>query len=82
MFTANERSIAVMQLDGIPRLKYQQKADTVYAIPYCSTFLDEVQDARTGKALWKAFSAIFDDSLIKVPMTATPLLESPNVSLI
>ncbi|KAH7868735.1 uncharacterized protein C8R40DRAFT_1074610 [Lentinula edodes] len=78
MFTANERSIAFMQVDGIPRLRYQQKADTVYAMPYCSTFLDEVQDARTGKALWKAFSAIFDDSLIKVPMTATPLLESPN----
>ncbi|KAH7880193.1 uncharacterized protein C8R40DRAFT_1165093 [Lentinula edodes] len=78
MFTANERSIAIMQLDGIPRLKYQQKADTVYAMPYVSTFLDEVQDARTGKALWRAFSAIFDDSLIKVPMTATPLLESPN----
>ncbi|KAF8823153.1 hypothetical protein HHX47_DHR10000417 [Lentinula edodes] len=78
MFTYNERSIAVMQIDGIPRLKYQQKPDTVYAFPYCSTFLDEVQDARTGKALWRAFSAIFDSSLIKVPMTATPLLESPN----
>ncbi|KAJ3871537.1 hypothetical protein F5051DRAFT_446094, partial [Lentinula edodes] len=78
MFTYNERSIAVMQNDGIPRLKYQQKPNSVYAIPYCSTFLDEVQDARTGKALWRAFSAILDCSLIKVPMTATPLLESPN----
>ncbi|KAJ3966212.1 P-loop containing nucleoside triphosphate hydrolase protein [Lentinula raphanica] len=78
MFRQNSRSIAFDTLDGIPRLKYNQSPNTLYAIPWCSTFLDEVQDARTGKALWKAMSAIFDGSLLKVPMTATPLLESPN----
>ncbi|KAJ3845918.1 P-loop containing nucleoside triphosphate hydrolase protein, partial [Lentinula lateritia] len=72
------RTLQLIPIDGIPRLRYQQKPNTVYALPYCSTFLDEVQDARTGKALWRAFSAILDGSLIKVPMTATPLLESPN----
>ncbi|KAJ3764604.1 P-loop containing nucleoside triphosphate hydrolase protein [Lentinula raphanica] len=77
MFRSNANSIAV-DVKGTPRLKYLQPSNTLYAIPWCSVWIDEVQDARTGKALWKALSAIMDSALIKIPMTATPLLESPN----
>jgi hypothetical protein len=80
MFATNRAKIQKKTVDDMPRLSYIPPGHTLYAFSWCSTWVDEAHEARTGKALWRCLSAIFEVSLTKVLMTATPLLEQPEVS--
>lgn len=81
MFSINKTQLVEKEVQGSPRLRYPSvPLTTVFAFSFTSIWVDEAHEARTGKALWKAISAIFQLGLIKVLMTATPLLEQPNAS--
>ncbi|KIK55950.1 hypothetical protein GYMLUDRAFT_99365 [Collybiopsis luxurians FD-317 M1] len=78
MFSLNRNIIVHSERQGLPRLHYQLPTDTVYSFSWCSAWIDEAHEARKGNLLWKSMSAVFELTLVKVVMTATPLLESPN----
>lgn len=79
MLSLYKTQIIHSTVDGLPRLKYSLPSATLFGFSYASVWIDEAQEARTGKAFWNACASIFELSLLKVIMTATPLLESPDV---
>ena len=81
MFHENETALVHKVVEGMPRLKYTLPAHTVFSMAWCSVHIDEAHEARTGNNLWAAISALFEVTLIKVAMTATPLIESAEVSI-
>lgn len=80
MYNQNRGKIQHNEENGMPRLRYTPPAHTLYCFSWGSVWVDEAHEARTGKALWRAISAILELALVKVLMTATPLLEQPEVS--
>lgn len=80
MFTENKASVVANWVDGLPRLKLDQPADTIFSLPWCSSHVDEGHECRKAGDLWQAIAAIFEVSLIKVVMTGTPLIEQAEVS--
>ncbi|KAF9064271.1 P-loop containing nucleoside triphosphate hydrolase protein [Rhodocollybia butyracea] len=78
MFSINRGKIQKVQVDDMPRLCYRPPPHTLYSFSWCSAWVDEAHESRTGKALWRSISAIFEVSLAKVLITATPLLEQPE----
>jgi hypothetical protein len=79
MLSVNKTKIIHAEVNSLPRLNYSLPSDTVYSFCWASVWVDEAHETRTAKALWLAVAAIMELSLLKVVMTATPLLEQPDV---
>ena len=79
MLRLNEPKIVEKDVNGMPRLKYTQPGHTLYSFSWGSIHVDEAHECRTGKALWRSICAAFEMCLVKVLMTATPLLEQAEV---
>ncbi|KAK1217211.1 hypothetical protein PQX77_020143, partial [Marasmius sp. AFHP31] len=78
MYQTNKFKILHSIQDQMPRLKYSLPADTLFSFSWGSIWIDEAHEARTGGALWHALSAILELGLVKVVMTATPMMEKPE----
>lgn len=81
MFSANrDRIIHGTKGREAIRISYDPPPGTIYAFDFGIIIVDEVHEARTRKRLWESIFALSMRSLIKVYMTATPLMESADVS--
>ncbi|KAF5340818.1 hypothetical protein D9757_015129 [Collybiopsis confluens] len=78
MYRENKSALVHAEVDGNPRLVYRPPAKTLFSFSWTTAWVDEVHDARKGTMLWKSIRALFECTLIKVTMTATPLMESPS----
>ncbi|KAJ3792280.1 P-loop containing nucleoside triphosphate hydrolase protein [Lentinula aff. detonsa] len=78
MFSLEKLEIVATEVQSEPRLRYQLPRHTVSGYSWGSIWVDEVHESRTGKALWRALRALLELCLIKVLMSATPLVENPE----
>ncbi|KAJ3978215.1 hypothetical protein F5890DRAFT_1607689 [Lentinula detonsa] len=78
MFSIDMVQIVEDKVQFEPRLRYELPRSTVFDYSWGSIWVDEVHESRTGKALWRALSALLELCLIKVLMSATPLVENPE----
>ncbi|KAJ3738947.1 P-loop containing nucleoside triphosphate hydrolase protein [Lentinula detonsa] len=78
MFLIEKLKIVVDEDQFEPRLKYQLPQNTVFGYSWGSIWVDEVHECRTGKVLWRALRTLLELCLIKVLMSATPLVENPE----
>ncbi|KAJ3791981.1 P-loop containing nucleoside triphosphate hydrolase protein, partial [Lentinula aff. detonsa] len=78
MFSLEKLEIVANEVQFEPRLRYQLPRHTVFGYSWGSIWVDEVHESRTGKALWRALRALLELCLIKVLMSATPLVENPE----
>ncbi|KAJ3779937.1 P-loop containing nucleoside triphosphate hydrolase protein [Lentinula aff. detonsa] len=78
MFSLEKLEIVANEVQFEPRLRYQLPRHTVFGYSWGSIWVDEVHESRTGKALWRALRGLLELCLIKVLMSATPLVENPE----
>ncbi|KAL0064508.1 DNA helicase rad5 [Marasmius tenuissimus] len=66
MYSRHRSQLEASITQGTPRLKYGVPSSTIFSFDFLSMWIDEVHEARTGKALWRAISALSLKSLVKV----------------
>ncbi len=74
-------AVAGTFVDNEPRIDLIHAEGTVFKNSFGSAWIDEAHECRNGLGMWKAVSMLFQLSLVKVLMTATPLVNGPMVGL-
>lgn len=68
--------------DGDARISliFPNTVEFIHTYSFLSAWIDEAHGARTCNMLWHAIEALFHVTLVKVLLTATPLLQAAAVS--
>ncbi|KAF5355386.1 hypothetical protein D9757_014618 [Collybiopsis confluens] len=69
--------IVLVPSSGLKRMFTQSQSRIVFK--ECSTWINKVHDAQKGTPLWRSMRVVFEVTLVKVIMTAMPLMEVPKV---